>query len=286
MMRIGKISFLTVLLASCGGQSPTTPTLVASFYPIAYLTSRIAGDKYEVHCLVPAGEEPHDFDLRPSGARAIEDADALFLNGLGMEGWADNLSSKAKSKAHVLSEGLDTLSIEGRVDPHVWLDPVRYKEMGRHCMEALCEIDQKNIVTYQMNYGSFAAEIDRLIAHCETLAADFSNKVIAVSHAAFGYMADRFSFKQLYINGVSPDDEPSQKAIEGIMEAVQAYGIDTVFFEELASDDVARRIAEATGAKCESLNPLEGLEQDEIDAGETYFSVYKENMRKIAEAKP
>lgn len=275
-----------MMMASCGLSPSSGKTLVASFYPIAYVASEIAGDNYEVKCLVPTGEEPHDFDLRPSGAKALEDASAVFLNGLGMEPWSSSLSPSVKSKTYTLSEGIKTLEIDGRLDPHVWLDPIRYLEMADNCCDALSTIDPDNASVYRGNLQSFALKIEDLMKYCQSLAESFDHKVIAVSHAAFGYMAERFGFTQLYINNVSPSEEPSQKAIEAILDAIKTYGIDTVFFEELASDAVARKIAEATGAKCESLNPLEGLDQKSLDAGEDYFSVYKEDMRKIAEAKP
>lgn len=277
--------FLPLLLTSCG-QAPQNKTLVASFYPVAYLVERIAGDVYNVETLVPAGEEPHDFDLRPSGARAIENASAIFLNGLGMENWAESLSASVKEKSHVLSEGLETLTIDGRVDPHIWLDVGSYLQMGKKVMETLSDIDAQNAAVFSANFASFSQDIANLDAYCASLAASFDNKVIAVNHAAFGYMARRYDFTQLYINNVSPSEEPSQKALESILDAIKEHGIDTVFFEELASDEVARKIAEATGAKCESLNPLEGLEEEQAKEGADYFSVYKENMDKIARAKP
>ena len=99
-------------------------------------------------------------------------------------------------------------------------------------------------------------------------------------------MAAEFGFEQLYINSLSPNEEPTQKAIEDIIEAISSQGIDTVFFEELASDEVAKKIATETGAKVDSLNPLEGLEESEINRSENYYSVYRENMDKIARAKP
>ena len=121
---------------------------------------------------------------------------------------------------------------------------------------------------------------------CGDITRDFDGKVIAVSHAAYGYLCKQHGIEQLYINGLSPDDKPQAQSLGKIMDAMRERGIDTIFFEELVSPEIAEYIASQTGAKVDSLNPLESLEQKDIDAGEDYFSVYLENMRKIAKTKP
>ena len=290
-MRITKKIFLGALLAltlaGCGEQGSGKPVLATSFYPIQYLASRIAGDLYEVRNLTPIGTEPHDLEITPSIRRSMEDAKLLFINGLGMEVWADSLTTSIRNKTVTLSDGLPTLQVEGRTDPHVWLDMDNYLKMGEAVLSQLCSIDSEHKDQFDANFASFREDLENEKAAHQVTAESFpEGKVIAVSHAAFGYLCNEWGIEQLYINKLSPDEEPTQSAINGIIDAVKTYGIDTIFFEELASDEVARFIAEKTGTKCVELNPLEGLSQEDIDAGEDYFSVYRDNMSKIAEAKP
>ena len=274
--------FLLPLLLSCGGPVEGKPILAASFYPIGFLAEQIAGDKYDVVTITPPGAEPHDYELTPSSVRALSDAKAIFTSGLSMEPWGDSLPSYLSSKRVELSQGIKTIEVEGRVDPHIWLSLDNYLEMGRKVKETLSSLDKGNEAYFSANFASFSEKVAELKGKCEEIASCFpEGKVIAVAHAAYGYMARDFGFKQLYISSLSPDEEPSQQAIERLLDAIKEYGIDTVFFEELASDKAAKAIAQATGAKTESLNPLEG-----IDEGEDYFSVYLENMEKIKEAKP
>lgn len=69
-----------------------------------------------------------------------------------------------------------------------------------------------------------------------------------------------------------------------IAEYVKNNKVSTIFSEELVSPKVAKAIAEETGAKMEELNPLEGLSDDEIAAGEDYFSVMRSNLKKLVGA--
>lgn len=274
------------LLASCGSASTDGKTIVTSFYPIYYVTSQIAGNQFEVKNLTPAGTEPHDFQLTPKGRAALEDAELVFVNGLGMEVWVSSLDEKLSAKTKVLSDGLHTLEIDGRVDPHVWLNTSYYLSMAKKVLNSLVSIDASHASYYQENYDAFERKIHLLKEKCVGIAKYFEQKVIAVSHAAYGYMCEEWGFDQLYINGLSPDDKPQAQSLGKIIDAMNEKGIDTIFFEELVSPETAEYIASQTGAKVESLNPLESLEQKDIEAGKDYFSVYLENMEKIALAKP
>ena len=274
------------LLVSCGPSQSSGKTIVASFYPIYFLASQIAGNQYTVTNLTPAGSEPHDFQLTPKGRAALEDADLIFVNGLGMETWTSSLDERLSLKTHALSDGIDTLDIEGRVDPHIWLDLDNYLLMGKAVREALEEADPTHSSIYLSNYRTFSRNILTLWNACMDITREFNGKVIAVSHAAYGYLCKQHGIEQLYINGLSPDDKPQAQSLGKIMDAMRERGIDTIFFEELVSPEIAEYIASQTGAKVDSLNPLESLEQKDIDAGKDYFSVYLENMRKIAKTKP
>ena len=86
--------------------------------------------------------------------------------------------------------------------------------------------------------------------------------------------------RTIYINGFSPDEEPTAEALQALLDAIKEKGIDTLFVEELGTRDIAEYIAKVTGVKIEVLSPLETIED-----GEDFLSVYRGNIDKIAEAK-
>ena len=69
-----------------------------------------------------------------------------------------------------------------------------------------------------------------------------------------------------------------------IVDFVKANNVSVIFSEELVSPKIAQAIADASGASCEQLNPLEGLTQEQIDAGQDYVSVMTENLDKLVKA--
>ena len=286
MQKLVTPALLLLCLGSCGNNSPEKPTLVTSIYPIEFMVGEIAGDEYNVVNIVPPGTEPHDFELTVSAAKALQNCSAFFASGLGMEHYYDSLNDSIKAKTTILSKGLATQKIDGRDDPHIWLDTALYKQMAGAVTKTLSSLSPARAKAYEQNYSVFSDKIDELTAKCESIASSFQNKVIAVSHAAYGYMCHQFGVEQIHISGLSPDEEPSQKGLESLIDIVEEKGIDTIFFEELASPEIASAIASSTGAKTEELNPLESLSKESVEAGENYFTVYEENIQKIAQAKP
>ncbi len=272
-------------LVSCGAASSANADVVVSFYPYEYMATRIVGDKLSVATIVPPGSEPHDFELRTSDVMTLHDAKAIFLSGQHMEPFQESIQADENlaPKTTILSESLDSLievQSESRgtyVDPHIWLDTNQYAKMAETMLEKVITISPENETLFRSNFASLKADLDELVTYA---GGRLVGKTIAVSHDAFRYMCRQFGFAELYINGFSPNDEPTAAALQALMDAIQEKGIDTIFFEELENQDIATYIAEQTGAKVEVLSPLEMIED-----GEDFISVYRENIDKIAEAK-
>ena len=278
------ITLVTLLpLVGCG-QSDNSNTIYTSFYPIYDLTKRIVGDKFEVKNLTPVGTEPHDYEPKASEVAGMSDSKALFLNGLGLEHWKDELPENLSKKTYVVTEGIETLSIDNVTDPHVWLSPKNaIKEMS-NILSTLKELDVANYSYYEDNYNKAVTEFNALDAEFKTTIDGLSNKYLVVSHAAFGYLCNEYGLTQIYVRGLEPDDEPTSKELEAIIEQVNTYNITTIFYEELVSPEISKKIADETGVKTDTLNPMEGLEQEELDAGENYLTVMRDNLAKIKEA--
>jgi zinc transport system substrate-binding protein len=124
-------------------------------------------------------------------------------------------------------------------------------------------------------------ELDR--AYQEGLA-DCARREIVTSHAAFGYLADRYGLEQIPIMGSSPEGEPAPRDLERAVDAVRETGATTVFVEPLVSASVAEAVAREAGAQTAVLNPIEGLTESEQDGGADYFSLMRANLVTVRRA--
>ena len=315
----GTLAVSAGFLAGCGGAGSSAASsgsaaagsdsgkvqVVASFYPMADFAQKVGGDHVEVTNLVPAGTEPHEWEPSPKDVAAIQEAGVFVYNGASMEGWVDDtLKSVDTSKVQVVeaSKGLDLLpgeddhehegESEGSGDaheeaehnPHVWLYPVDAKREMESIKDGLVKADPAHKDDYEANYEKYAAKFDQLDRDYKERIAAARGKTLVVSHDAYGYLAKAYGLTTKPIAGMDAEGEPDAKTMAKIIDFVKANDVKVIFSEDLVSPKVAQQIADATGAECRVLNPLEGLTDEQLKAGEDYFSVMESNLDEIVAA--
>ena len=279
-VRCVAILFAATLLAGCGGSDETDqPMVVAGFYPLAWAAERVGGDGVQVVNVTPAGVEPHDIELTPRDVEQIDGADVVLYLGRGFQPALED-AARGQAGAVDLLEGQELLAggdeDEGRgFDPHIWLDPGRFAAVVTRIGTALGRPDAA---------AQLAAELDELDAEFRAGLAHCERREIVTSHAAFGYLARAYGLTQIALTGISPEAEPSPRALEDLIDQVRQENATTVFFESLVSPELAKTVARETGARTDELDPLEGLTQDDLDAGEDYISVMRSNLSALREA--
>lgn len=172
----------------------------------------------------------------------------------------------------------------GQYDPHVWLSPANVKVEMANIRDALIKADPAGQSTYEKNYEKYAGMLDALDKKYAEELSKTANKNIVVSHQAFGYLCNRYGLTQVPIEGIEADSEPDAKSMAKIVDFVKQNSVKTIFSEELVSPKAAQAISAETGAAVEVLNPLEGLTDEQMAAGEDYFSVMESNLSKLVKA--
>ena len=266
-------------LAGCGGDSsPPGRTVVAAFYPVAFAAQQIAGAGIDVRNLTPPGVEPHDLELSGSDVRTIAEADVVLYLG---EGFQPSLEDAIDSTSATGVDLLDAVATrpgreeEHGVDPHVWLDPIRYAAIATRIGT---ELDRTPAAErFAGRLRGLDREFRRGLSGCQ-------RSEIVTSHAAFGYLAERYGLKQVAITGITPEAEPTPRDLEEVVHEVRAVGATTVFFETLVSPRLAETVAREVGAKTAVLDPIEGLTAKEAAAGEDYFSVMRADLAALRKA--
>lgn len=279
-----------------------------SFYPLFYLASEIGGDAAVVNNITPAGVDAHDFEPTARDIAAINDADVFVYHGQGIDPWAERVAKDAaKSGAEIVEttefvtllvsdhdehegqedhdENVDNDDhMHGMYDPHTWLDPVRMTSQAEAVRDAFIAADPENAATYTTNTAELVKALRALDASFDAGLASCQLDTIVVSHNAFGYLANRYGFTTLPIAGISPTEEPSAQELAEITKTVESTGINFIFTEVLVSDKLAKTIADETGVQVLQLQPLEGLTEEELNAGEDYISLMNDNLVNLEKA--
>ena len=270
--------------AAASGAGPTAApsgalTVSTSFYPIQYLAQAIGGEHVAVTSVTPTNVEPHDFELSPKDVTALS-ASSLVLYVSGFQPSLDDALAQVSGPAVVdLAGSVDLVHHDGveeeheegateaahdhdhdpaaALDPHFWLDPVRMQAAAKAVEAALAQADPAHADDYAANLNTLTTTLTDLntgyssgLGHCE-------RTTFVTSHAAFGYLADRYGLTQASISGVDPESEPSPAELAAVKKVVESTGTTTIFTEELVSPETAQAVAAETGAQTRVLSPIE-----------------------------
>ena len=161
---LGLVLALTLVLVSCtspaavpaNGNGNDRLLVAASIPPIADMVHQVGGERVDVLTMVPPGASPHTYEPTPEQMRRLAQARVLFLNGVGLEFWADKTVDAVGSdtlRVVTLAEGLPLLqsSHNAAGNPHLWLSPQRAMTYVERIRDALIAADPEGEATYRAN---------------------------------------------------------------------------------------------------------------------------------------
>ncbi|MER5914570.1 metal ABC transporter substrate-binding protein [Streptomyces sp. NPDC001982] len=274
--------------------------VVASFYPMAFLAERIGGDHVHVTSLTQPGQEPHDLEISARQTAQLQESDAvLYLKNLQPS--VDDAVAQSEVKTKIDAASLTTLEEHGNEvgghaaehdthqgeesagkDPHIWLDPVRYAQVAEGVGKAFEKADPAHAADYKTNTAALVKQLDDLNTQFKDGLANTRTKVFITTHAAFGYLAERYGLTEEAINGLDPESEPSAARVKDLEKMARADGVTTVFYETLVSDKTAKTIAQDARLKTDVLDPIEGI--TDKSRGKDYFAVQEANLKALQTA--
>jgi len=307
------IAFL--LLSGCGSSgkhqlSDDKLNVVVTFYPLYDFAVKIGGDRVHVINLVPAGVDSHDWSPKSRDISLINHADLFIYHGVGFEGWVEDVLASLASDAGVkpvqASSGIALIPlnetekdeheehVEGQLeehnhdhggyDPHTWLSPNNAKVLANNIKDALIAVDPEGREVYERNYGVLVQRLMQLDQQFREKLEPQARKEIIVTHHSFGYLARDYGLTLLSIMGLSPEAEPTAQDIKRIDDFIKTHQVQYIFYEQLVSDDLAAMLARDAGIETLVLHPLEGLTEEELAAGEDYFSLMEANLNNLIKA--
>lgn len=266
--------------------------VAASFYPLAHIVAEIGGQHVSVKNILPPGAEPHDYEPSPQQFVELGKSNLFIFNGGHFEPWASTWEKGASTKPERVLNMVDELARRqnslikkgDEVDPHVWLDPVIYKQEIEIIRDVLIEIDPENTSAYQANANQLIDSVNELDQRFREGLRECAKHEVIVSHDAFGYLAEQYGFSIIPIAGISPDEEPSPRDIARIADIAREKGLEYVFFETTVNPRLSETIAREVGATTLVLNPLENLTADEVQSGEHYHTIMEKNLVNLRKA--
>ncbi|MEU0071584.1 metal ABC transporter substrate-binding protein [Streptomyces sp. NPDC006332] len=274
--------------------------VVASFYPLAFLAQEIGGDHVHITDLTEPGQEPHDLEISAKQTAQLQESDAvLYLKNL--QPAVDDAVAQSEIKTKIDAASLTTLEKHGNevgghaaehddhadeelagLDPHIWLDPVRYAQVATGVGKAFEKADPDHAADYKKNTAALVKKLNALNTQFKDGLTNTRTKVFITTHAAFGYLAERYGLTEEAISGLDPESEPSANRVKNLEKMAKADGVSTVFYETLVSDKTAKTIAADSHLRTDVLDPIEGITSK--SKGDDYFQVMESNLKALRTA--
>ena len=302
----GATALAALTLAGCsgsaaGGSGSGKLDVVTSFYPLEFIARTVGGDAVNVTTLTAPGVEPHDLELTPTQVGTVASA-KLVVYEKGLQPAVDEaVDQNAKDAgfdvapaAKLEATGADfeeheepggaapAAHTEDALDPHFWLDPVRYADVVKAVEEKLAATDSANAEGYHTRAKALLTQVGKLDTDYKNGLADCKLKTFVTSHQAFAYLAKRYGLTMVGIAGFTPDAEPTPARIKEVQDIVKAQHVTTIFYEELVSPKVAETIARDVGVQTAVLSPIEGL--SDANSQETYLTLMRSNLQELKKA--
>src|SRR5262245_1753721 len=222
---------LVLAAAGCANRVSHTQdrlAVVATTTQVADLVRHVGGERVSVDTLLRPNADPHDFEPRPSDARALADAELVVRSGGEVDEWLDDLIDNAGTGAHVedLIDVVNTRKGEGGdTDPHWWQDPENAILAVRAIRPALADADPAGQEAYARNASAYERRLrslDQGIVRCVDMVPKDRRKIVT-THDALGYFADRYGLEVVgaVIPSLSTQAQPSARDVQELVDQIR-----------------------------------------------------------------
>ncbi|OII18881.1 ABC transporter substrate-binding protein [Curtobacterium sp. MCBA15_013] len=252
------------------------------------VVSEVVGDAAEVMVLMPAGADPHSFEVSAQEAARLRTADLVVENGLGLEeGVSRHVRAAADDGVPVFTAGDAVDALEWTTeddsgpDPHLWTDPARMVDV----VEALDD-DLRDVGVQATGTADYLDALHALDGEMQQAFGALSpgQRALVTNHHVFGYLADRYDFR--VVGAVIPSGttlaSPSAADLRDLADAIADAGVPTVFADASQPARLAQVLADEVDVHVE-IRPLatESLTAD--GPASTYLGMMRSNTEAIVD---
>ena len=268
------------------GLSAQTPNVVVSLKPIHSLVAGVMGEAGQPRLLLKGTASPHTYQMRPSDAQALTEADLIVWIGEAMETFLhraiENLGSRARvvtlhevpgmrllrnreggiweddhheEEAHV-DEHEDHGHDHGEFNMHLWLDPVNAGRIVDEIAEALIFLDPARTAIWRANATAMHSRIAAVDSSLEARLAPVRGHAFVVFHDAYQYFERAYGLDGKGAVAVDPARAPSAKRLVELRAALAEHKILCVFTEPQFEPDLVRTVVEGSDVRTAVLDPI------------------------------
>jgi zinc/manganese transport system substrate-binding protein len=276
------------------GASGNRLQVVVTTTQIGDWTRAVGGDLVDVHQILKANTDPHDYEPRPADVQAYADADLVFTNGDGLDAWSAKLEDESGGSVKAVDLGAAVpVRVPGErsgpesstYDPHWWHDPSNAAAAVQRIEAALARAQPDDARTFDLRTRLYIRRLHTLDGSIRSCLGRIPtpDRKLVTDHDAFNYFARRYGIEVVgaVIPSQSTEAGASAKGVSQLVELIKREHVRAVFPESSLSPKLARTIAAATGASASFTLYGDSLGEAGSD-GDTYLKMEAANAEAIA----
>lgn len=266
--------FLFLMIFGCS-QKEQTSEIVTTIYPFKAIIQELAGNRFSVKTILPAGADPHTYEMIPSDFQSIQNSLAFFYGAETLDGWAAkiNVDNKTELLSLVPEEYLIDIKIPHYhhveedhnhtehlgVDPHFWTDPLVVRAMIPGLLNELIKLDPQSESMFKSNAEKFASKLVKLDENIKSETDSLKFRNVFTAHPFYSYFFERYRFKVVGSIEIAPGSQPTPKDIKNLLDLVKQENVKAIFTHKQHSDKPAKVLAQSSGINEYELDPIGGV---------------------------
>lgn len=295
LIKLFVVLFILTLFNSCTKDKSDKHSIAVTIYPFKTILQEIVGNDIKIDVLLPAGADPHTYEMSPSDFKKIQDAKIFFYGAESLDGWAAKVESENKIELLKLipTEYLIDIKISDDhlhqseteahhqygVDPHFWSDPLTVNSMLKPLTENLSSFFPEKNEIFSRNAERFSEKLIELDKRIKEQAKAIEHRKVFSAHPFYDYFFKRYRIDVVGSLEFSPGQQVTPKYLKRISDEIRSKSVKAIFINKQHISKPAKILAESVQVKIVELDPIGG-----IDNLMTYEDIIKHNFDLIFRA--
>jgi zinc/manganese transport system substrate-binding protein len=281
-----------------GAEAASKLQVVATISDLKALAEAVGGDSVEVAVLARGNQNPHDLEVRPSLMVKLRHADALIINGLELDDWA-NVAVQGSNNPRIIpggiglidaSRGIPVLEVPGRVDrsmgdvhpagnPHYTLDPGMAPIVTQNIVDGLSRVAPEQRAAFERNRREFLTKLETAMARWAKSFEPVRGAKVVVYHADWVYFFTRFGLRQAGTIEERPGIPASPGHLARLLHQMKEEQVKAVVVEPWSDRELGARVAKEAGANLALLNSKLGT----VSGPDAYLVTTEANVNALVQ---
>ena len=246
MLRFWFKQILLMVTLGCCFSAYATVKVVAAENMYGELAKQLGGKLVQVTSILNnPNQDPHLFNVSPSVAKKIAEADVIVYNGAGYDTWMDKLVEANQTKQQQVINIANLIGAAPGVNPHLWYQPQTMQTYAKVMADTLSKIDSKNQAYYQQQLAVFQQNYLQLASKMVTLRHKYAGTPVIATEPVFEYMSEALGLKMLgqgFQQSVMNDVEPSPSQLKEVEDLLKTQRVKVLFYNKQVINPLTKQV--------------------------------------------